>query len=152
MWQPFWLVQRWLEATSGLFRRNSAIQLRSGSNRLMSTSKGQFEVERKFHLEKEDLKRVSAIGVFKEQKQFTDVYFDTKDYFLTKRDIWFRERSGQFECKVPIDMEQKGMDGYKELTSEKEISSFLMTFFPAMKSFDTTQVCILLKLSSFDML
>jgi predicted adenylyl cyclase CyaB len=60
------------------------------------------EVEKKFKAEKNELARLIAGAHFLREDKHTDVYYDTADYALTKRDIWLRMRSGKFELKYPI--------------------------------------------------
>jgi len=85
------------------------------------------EVEKKFILSDEDratlLNGAMPVGV----KKFTDVYFDTADYALTKMDWWLRERDGRFELKVPADKVNRDVETnqYHEFETEAEIKEKL---------------------------
>jgi len=64
------------------------------------------EVERKFA--PPDLvqlaRRVEELGGKRvSEASFTDVYFDTPDCALTRRDIWLRRRDDEWELKLPVE-------------------------------------------------
>lgn len=82
------------------------------------------EIEKKFFLtasEKEALLQdAETLG----QKILEDSYLDTKDFQLTKRDMWFRERNGAYELKVPLKTHTETSfitNQYHELTDKEEI-------------------------------
>ena len=60
------------------------------------------EVEKKFIVSQDELARLTAGAHLLGKIKHTDVYYDTVDYALTKKDIWLRSRSGRFELKFPI--------------------------------------------------
>jgi len=64
------------------------------------------EIEAKFFFTQADAERIAAHPEVKlvKTKTFTDVYFDSpaRGFPLTTRDIWLRQRSGNWEVKVPI--------------------------------------------------
>ncbi len=77
------------------------------------------EVEKKFKAEKNELARLIAGAHFLREDKHTDVYYDTADYALTKKDIWLRMRSGKFELKYPIG----AMDAVHDMTVYDEIEN-----------------------------
>ena len=82
------------------------------------------EVEQKFILKNNDKERLLESAVFLGEKQFTDVYYDTKNYDLTLNDKWLRQRERKFELKIPAGggkNTDKTINLYKELEIEKEI-------------------------------
>lgn len=86
------------------------------------------EIEKKFRIEKDLLERLLIGAELVGKKEFTDVYYDTHDHALTKKDIWLRARAGRFELKVPMGTGKgkgKGMDSYEELEEEALIATRL---------------------------
>lgn len=81
------------------------------------------EVEKKFVLNEENEKRVIAGARFLKEVKFTDIYYDTPDYELTKQDIWLRSRAGKFELKIAAVKKEDSQETnfYHEMDSEKEI-------------------------------
>lgn len=82
------------------------------------------EVEQKFILKDGDKKRLLERAEFLSEKVFTDIYYDKKDYSLTLRDKWLRERQGKWELKIPAGggkNTDKTANQYKELETEEEI-------------------------------
>ena len=66
------------------------------------------EVERKFEFEASDASALKAAvlargGVLKGETRFRDVYWDTADCALTRRDMWLRARDGCWELKLPAE-------------------------------------------------
>lgn len=87
------------------------------------------EVEKKFLLTSEEIERITHDAEFLSQKSFTDIYFDTDDYSLTKADKWLRLRDDRFELKLPMN-ENKGaskrkIDQYEELVADESIKKAL---------------------------
>jgi len=81
------------------------------------------EVERKF--QPPDLAvlgpRIESLGGEKlGEKQFRDLYYDTPDYSLVRRDIWLRCRDGKWELKVPIDGDARRSGGERSVFEEIE--------------------------------
>jgi len=70
------------------------------------------EIEKKFILTNVQKEKLLKNAEFLGEKTFTDIYYDTPEYALTKNDIWLRARNGKFELKLPL---QK--NGY-ELTNQ----------------------------------
>ena len=59
-------------------------------------------------------------------KTFTDIYFDTSEYYYTQRDIWIRQRGNKFEIKYPAPQGHNGgIRSYLELTADQDILNFL---------------------------
>ncbi len=84
------------------------------------------EVEKKFTLGEKDEKRLLKDAEFLSEKTFTDVYYDTEQFFLTSRDIWLRSREGMFELKLPLhNGTKRRADQYEEITDERQIRNRL---------------------------
>ena len=86
------------------------------------------EVEKNFDLKPGDKERLIVDATFVRRKTFTDIYYDTADFSLTRNDFWLRTRDGKFELKVPLNKEnakERKTDQYRELESDKEIISAL---------------------------
>lgn len=82
------------------------------------------EVEKNFDLREGDKGRVTEGARLIAAKTFTDVYYDTPEYYLTGRDFWLRTRDGEFQLKVPLNREkiaERVSDQYRELETEEEI-------------------------------
>ncbi len=85
------------------------------------------EVEKKFAVSEGELARLVAGAHFLGKKKFTDAYYDTADYALTKKDIWLRTRAGKFELKFPITgrAAAQGVTVYDEIESADAIRAKL---------------------------
>jgi adenylate cyclase class IV len=85
------------------------------------------EVEKKFAVQKDELARLTHGARFLGEKKFTDVYYDTVDYALTKKDTWLRSRAGKFELKFPIAGANEGRDmtAYDEIEDDAGICAKL---------------------------
>jgi thiamine-triphosphatase len=85
------------------------------------------EVEKKFDLTIEQEQKLLDHASFINEKTFTDTYFDTHDYLLSKKDIWLRKRDEKFELKVPLNdpKKQRISDQYQEIENDSEIADFL---------------------------
>jgi adenylate cyclase class IV len=84
------------------------------------------EVEKKFLLDGSQTARLIDGAEYAGERVFTDTYYDTKDYNLTKKDIWLRSREGRFELKVPVGLKrEKRMDQYEEFESDTDIKNIL---------------------------
>lgn len=91
------------------------------------------EVEAKFPFTEADKQRIASRGQLKGTKIFTDTYWDQlRQYPLTTRDMWLRQRGAKWELKVPVTTWQgkaaggpSAIDQYKEFGSEPEILAFL---------------------------
>ncbi len=85
------------------------------------------EVEKKFELDEDSQAKLLAGTSFVSEKTFTDTYFDTKDFSLTTKDIWLRDRGGRFELKIPLNdaWDKRVSDQYRELETNAEIAEFL---------------------------
>ena len=53
-------------------------------------------------------------------KRFTDVYYDTADCSLTRRDTWLRERDGAWELKLPVYEDARRSGGERTVFTEVE--------------------------------
>lgn len=88
------------------------------------------EVEKKFTLKAHDKKRLLKGAQFIGETVNHDVYCDTKDFSLAKKDWWLRLRNAEWELKVPIRSVSGGQRAqtttqYTELSTEKEIEEKL---------------------------
>ena len=110
--------------------------------RFFSSKPKNVEIEVKFAFDKAKEEKIKSMCSFMGEKKMRDVYYDhpTK-YFLSKKDIWLRERNEEWECKVDFHFyqsllqetdaslhktgEASGYDNYKELGGEEEINFFL---------------------------
>lgn len=60
------------------------------------------------------------------EKKQRDKYYDSKEYDLTTKSIWLRERNDRFELKYPIEIFEQGLSNrYKEYESDEEIKEVL---------------------------
>ena len=66
-----------------------------------------FEVEKKFILSESDIAHLVGDADFVSEKTFTDTYYDTPEFALTKNDIWLRKRGNDFELKLPMHLGDK---------------------------------------------
>jgi thiamine-triphosphatase len=82
------------------------------------------EIEKKFSLTEEQLKKIGKLAKFISKKSFTDIYFDDENYSLTKKDWWLRKRDGKFELKIPIGLstERNKLNIYEEIITIQEIA------------------------------
>ncbi len=65
------------------------------------------EVEQKFRLDAEQEQKLVEGAVLDHEKINIDIYYDSEDLTLGKRDVWLRQRNGQWELKI-------GRRGYRE--------------------------------------
>jgi len=82
------------------------------------------EIEKNFDLRVGEKEKIISGAKFLGKREITDVYFDSKDFSLTTKDYWLRQRNGRWELKVPvigIKTDDKAIDRYTELESDKEI-------------------------------
>lgn len=83
------------------------------------------EVERNFDLRRGEKEKLIEGAKFLGKKEFTDVYFDTKDLKLSLGDHWLRTRDGKWELKVPLNKDKmaadRKTDQYREIEDEKQI-------------------------------
>lgn len=98
------------------------------------------EVEKKFLLTEEEKQRLLKDAQFLVEKVFTDVYYDTSDWSLTRKDVWLRRRGNNYELKVPVnyDIYSKGhvLDQYREFETVEGITEFLNLFIPKGSSLE----------------
>ena len=86
------------------------------------------EVEKNFDISPSDKERLIKESQFLGKKVFTDIYYDTTDYGLTRKDRWLRQRNNKWELKIPFaqkDANERITDQYYELENEKEIAKAL---------------------------
>ena len=83
------------------------------------------EVEKKFKLDKIQQDALLAGARFLNKKIFTDIYYDTSDFYLMKQDIWLRDRAGNFELKIAYNTNIDDFNQYREIMDEEEIKKFL---------------------------
>ncbi len=82
------------------------------------------EVEKKFQLNKIELKKLLEGAEFLGEQTFRDLYYDTADFTLSKNDIWLRKRGEQFQLKLPVagnDSLQTQTTQYQEIEGEEKI-------------------------------
>jgi len=80
------------------------------------------EVEQKFILSEDDIKCLTTDAVFISEKTFTDVYYDTAEYALTKNDMWLRKRGEGFDLKLPMrEVKDSLAQQYQEIEGEDKI-------------------------------
>ena len=78
------------------------------------------EVEKKFSLTPDQTKRIEESAEFIKESTNTDIYYDTPDYRLLKKDRWLRNRNGQFETKISPSWNKK-INVYEEIADPEEI-------------------------------
>ena len=84
------------------------------------------EVEKKFLLQPTDIEKLTAGAEFLKTITFTDVYYDSTDYALTRKDTWLRRRDARWELKISLsDAATRAADQYRELETEEEIADYL---------------------------
>ncbi len=79
------------------------------------------EIEKKFLLSAEEETRLLAGAKEIGMKEFTDQYYDTVDFLLTKKDWWLRQRDNIFELKLAQQPGAPGFDQREEIEEEKMI-------------------------------
>lgn len=84
------------------------------------------EVEKKFNLSEEEISHLVDGADFLNERVFTDIYYDTKDYILTKQNKWLRSRDGKFELKVPTVLKYgSNIDQFDEINNVEKIKEVL---------------------------
>lgn len=84
------------------------------------------EVEKKFILDGADKEALLGGAELLGTTTFTDVYYDTRVFDLTSKDVWLRLRAGRWELKMPFDRATVSqLDRYREYTTEDEIAKAL---------------------------
>jgi len=104
----------------------------------MSAPAALIEVERKFEYTLDAATLQAAVvargGELKGEKRFTDVYWDTSDCVLTRRDMWLRSRDGCWELKLPVEEDAKRSGGERTIFTEIEgadaVATSLATLMP----------------------
>jgi len=95
-----------------------------------------FEIEKKFKLSEDDVEKLTKGAEFLSEKTFTDVYFDTSEFALTKNDIWLRKRGDDFELKLPMHNEENKLtQQYQEIEGEEKIREIFAI--PILNNFET---------------
>lgn len=84
------------------------------------------EVEKKFVTNQHLLKTIEHHATFLQEKIFTDIYYDTKEYALTTQDRWLRQRQGIWEFKIGLKNNKSSTDLYREVIGAAPISLLLM--------------------------
>lgn len=85
-----------------------------------------FEVEKKFKLNSQQIKKLTKHAKFIGERVMTDIYYDTADFELIKQDVWLRSRNGKFELKIPMsDINKRKTEQYEEIEDEIKIKKFL---------------------------
>lgn len=85
------------------------------------------EVERKFLYPTEGTEHLLLGTTPLKSKTNSDRYFDTRDFKLTAREWWLRERNGRFELKIAKKQKHDGSpsDVFDELETDDEIYTAL---------------------------
>lgn len=84
------------------------------------------EVEKKFALSDDERERLLSGAAFDREKEFTDIYYDTQEFDLARRDWWMRFRDGKAELKIPDSKNDwSGVEQYHEIIDEREIARHL---------------------------
>jgi adenylate cyclase class IV len=86
------------------------------------------EVEKKFKLTEDNKRKLIEGAEFLGEKIQTDSYFDTANFDLARKDMWFRNRNGKFELKTPLSnlpKKERVSDQYVEIEDENEIARIL---------------------------
>lgn len=84
------------------------------------------EIEKKFLLTSQQKESLLKGAVESGVKLVTDSYLDTDNFSLTRNDLWFRERDGAFELKMPLKSGSGvATNRYHELTNETDIAQKL---------------------------
>lgn len=82
------------------------------------------EIEKDFIPDPVALGRLSKEAEFLGEKTIRDVYYDTEDYQLGKKDYWLRSRNGAFELKTPA-ARSANTAQYNEIEDEEGIKRAL---------------------------
>jgi thiamine-triphosphatase len=84
------------------------------------------EIEKKFSINFGDFERLTQGAEFVSEKTHTDTYYDKKDYSLTTKGIWLRNRNGKWELKSRLHEDaDPGVDQFEEIDDENKIRDFL---------------------------
>lgn len=84
------------------------------------------EVEQKFFYTDEQRARLIEGADFVGEKEMRDVYYDTDDLSLSKKDTWLRRRGRRFEIKTPLhDNFGDAIQQYDEIEDEPGLRKFL---------------------------
>ena len=88
--------------------------------------KNTIEVELKFLLTTKEKHRLLADSQYIDSYEFTDVYYDAKNYSLSCNDTWLRSRNGKFMLKIPIEttceaLKQQSNSPKREIIEEDRI-------------------------------
>ncbi|MEK7138380.1 MAG: CYTH domain-containing protein [Patescibacteria group bacterium] len=79
------------------------------------------EVEKKFSLTPDQMKRIEESAEFVKEVINTDIYYDTPNYDLMRKNHHLRIRNGEWELKVPIGKKNSANTVFEELTDVDEI-------------------------------
>ena len=79
------------------------------------------EVEKKFSLTPEQIRKIESTAEFVGEVKNTDIYYDTPDYRLVKKDWWFRNRDGKFEIKISPENKSALINVYEEIADPEKI-------------------------------
>jgi len=83
------------------------------------------EIEVKIPLTEENKEKLVHSSEFIKEKEIKDVYWDTDTHDLTSKDVWLRERNGEWELKYTknegVAINRRVMDQYEELENENDI-------------------------------
>jgi len=85
------------------------------------------EVEQKFRVPENYREILETAGAQKVgERILSDLYLDTKELVLMRRDVWLRERGSQLELKIPAGVggcNTNGMTEYKEVEGNEAVES-----------------------------
>lgn len=93
-----------------------------------------FEVEKKFILSENEISSLTEGAEFLGEKIMTDEYYDTKEFALTKNDMWLRNRDGKWELKIPKHIDGNSLSQqYQEVEGEEKLRQIFDI--PAVQNF-----------------
>jgi len=99
------------------------VSTRAPSVRTLVSMAARIEVEKKFAPPDMDTlsERIASLGgTTIGEKSFTDVYYDTADCALTRRDMWLRCRDDEWELKLPVTAQARRSGGENTVFREVE--------------------------------
>lgn len=94
------------------------------------------EIEKKFILTPVQKEKLLEDAEFISEKNFTDAYYDNKEFSLALNDMWLRKRDGEFNLKIPMRQKEGEMiNKYQELDGEMAIREIFAI--PVVSDFET---------------
>ena len=78
-----------------------------------------FELELKFKPTEDQKIKLISDSLFAYEENFIDVYYNKKDYTLSRNDIWLRSRNDIFMLKKPLNVENSELKRQKNSPKEE---------------------------------